>query len=294
MISKKRINIFVVTIVILGAVCCLTALIDSPGAKFAFTSITGEVIDVYGEGLYKNNSVSGASQAIAQDIVTLILGIPLLIISLVLFNKRSLKGLFMLTGMLGYFLYTYASYSFLLFYNYFFIIYVTIMSISFFAFIMCFNKIMKTDLCACFKNKFNNKTIGCYMLFIAIALFLMWMGRIIPPLINNSTTDGLEHYTTLIIQAMDLGFIVPVCALAGVLTIRKNIFGYILSSIITFKGVALTTALSAMIIGQIINGINVSLIEIIIFGLFNALTVYILIVILKHIKGQFEYSSCCH
>jgi hypothetical protein len=61
---------------------------------------------------------------------------PEVIISLIVANKNSLKGRLLLTGTLGYFLYTYTSYSFLSMYNSFFLIYVSIMSLSFFAFII--------------------------------------------------------------------------------------------------------------------------------------------------------------
>jgi hypothetical protein len=100
-----------------------------------FQSIHGESVNIYGKGLYYNESVSIASQARAQDIVTLLIGTPLLIISLIFTNKNSIRGKLLLTGTVDYFLYTYISYSFLAMYNEFFLLYVLIMSLSFFAFI---------------------------------------------------------------------------------------------------------------------------------------------------------------
>ena len=85
-------------------------------------------MDIYGKGLYYNDSVSVASQGRAQDIVTLTVGIPFLIVSLIFANKRSLRGKLLLTGALGYFLYTYMSYSFLAMYNNFFLIYIMMIS----------------------------------------------------------------------------------------------------------------------------------------------------------------------
>ena len=101
-----------------------------------FLAISGEAVDLYGRGLYHNDSVSGASQIRAQDIVTLLVGIPLLTVSFILSNKKSLKGKLLLTGTMGYFLYTYTSYSFLVMYNKFFLMYVVLMSLSFFCFII--------------------------------------------------------------------------------------------------------------------------------------------------------------
>jgi hypothetical protein len=62
----------------------------------------------------------------------------------------------------------------------------------------------------------------------------MWLGRIIPSY-NNKIVAGLEHYTTLVIQALDLGFIVPVAIISGILLIKNNSLGYLLAPIIIIK-----------------------------------------------------------
>lgn len=51
-----------------------------------------------------------AIQGIAQDYVTLLVGIPLLLVELYFFRKGSLSGKFLLTGTLLYFMLTYLFY----------------------------------------------------------------------------------------------------------------------------------------------------------------------------------------
>jgi hypothetical protein len=94
----------------------------------------------------------------------------------------------------------------------------------------------------------------------------MWLGRIAPSLINGTSPEGLEHYTTLVIQTLDLGFIVPAAMLSGVLLIKRKPFGYLLSSIIIIKGVTLLTAIIAMAIRMLFAGVKVSFIELILFS----------------------------
>src|SRR5829696_7834291 len=51
---------------------------------YDFTTLRGDTVAMQGgDGLYRLDSVSGASQEIAGDIVTLCLGIPMLIVALV-------------------------------------------------------------------------------------------------------------------------------------------------------------------------------------------------------------------
>lgn len=96
---------------------------------------------MYGSGIYKNDSLSAAAQAIAQDGVTLVVGIPLLLVSLLLSLRGTIRGRLLLAGALGYFTYTYASYCFLAMYNDLFLVYVLLFSGSLFAFILVFRSV---------------------------------------------------------------------------------------------------------------------------------------------------------
>jgi hypothetical protein len=213
----------------------------------------------------------------------MILGLPLLVVSFYFARKNLLKGKLMLAGTLGYFLYTYISYSFLTMYNPMFLIYVILMSASFFAFILTVMSFDFKNISTYFNSKMPVKFIGGFLIFLAVMIGFMWLGRIVPPLINGTSPEGLEHYTTLVIQALDLGFIVPAAMLSGVLLIKRKPFGYLLSSIIIIKGVTLLTAITAMAIRMLFAGVKVSFVELILFPLFNLIAVYCLILIMKNI-----------
>jgi hypothetical protein len=213
-------------------------------------TINGETVTLYGKGLYYNDSISLASQARAQDIVTLVVGIPLLIISLYFTNKNSVQGKLLLTGTVGYFLYTYTSYSFLASYNAFFLIYVLLMSVSLFCFIINITSSELKDMKTKLKQSFPKKYIGIFAMTIGMIIGLMWLGLILPSI--KKAPDVLEHYTTLVIQAMDLGFIFPVALLSGILVIKNNSLGYLLVSMIIVKGATLLLAVTMMIIFMII------------------------------------------
>lgn len=282
---NKSISLLVLCIVVLSLVASVIGVFSNQEkGQYEFKSIQGETVQIYGKGLYHLDSVSTASQGIAQDVVTIVLGIPLLVISLYLAIKGSLKGRLLLTGTLGYFLYTYASYAFLWMYNPFFLAYVILMSASFFAFILCMMSFDIQKLSLCFSEKLPVKFLGGFSIFVAVIISLMWLGRIIPALISNTVPIGLEHYTTLVIQAMDLGFIVPVAIISGVLLIKKKPFGYLLASVIYLKEVTMLTALTAMIIGQIIAGVKIGIVEVVVFPVFNLIVIYSIILIMKNVK----------
>ena len=247
-------------------------------------TINGNNVTLYGKGLYYNDSVSLASQARAQDIITLIVGIPFLIISLILSNKNSLKGKLLLTGTTGYFLYTYCSYSFLAFYNGFFLLYVVLMSLSFFCFIINFTSPELKNLEKHSTKKFPKKIVGIFLIIIGAFLLALWLGRIVPSI--NRIPAELEHYTTFVIQAMDLGFIVPLAILAGVLLIKNRSLGYLLASVIIVKGTTMLLALVMMIVFMISSGVTVNIIEIMVFPLFAVICILCLCLILKNMDQK--------
>lgn len=282
---KKSISTLVICIIVLSFIASAYGIFSTGGpGQYDFKSIHGETVKIYGKGLYRYDSVSTAVQGIAQDKVNLALGIPLLVISIFLARRGLLKGRLLLAGILGYFLYTYISYLFLWMYNPFFLVYVVLVSVSFFAFTLTMMSFDLEELESSLKGKLPVRFLGGFLIFVAAAITLMWLGRIIPPLLNAAQPLGLEHYTTLVIQGLDLGFIVPVAALTGILVLKRNPYGYLLAPVVIFKGFTLSTAVTTMALSQVNAGVKISLTELAVFVVINLVLVYPLIVILKSVK----------
>ncbi|WNS45040.1 hypothetical protein [Paenibacillus sp. MMS20-IR301] len=254
------------------------------GSSGMFTSIRGEEVELYGTGIYRHDSVSAAAQARAQDGVTLLAAVPLLLLSLRMSRKGKIKGQLLLSGVLGYFTYTYASYSFLAMYNNLFLIYVMLLSASLFAFLLTLVSLEREQVKRYFKPGLPAASIGGFLLFIAFMLMMLWLGRIAGPLMHGTVPQGLEHYSTLVIQALDLAVVVPVTAVTGIMLILRRAAGFLLASVVLVKAATLLTSISAMIAGMLYAGVKVSLIELIVFPVFNLGVVICLFVVLSHVQ----------
>lgn len=225
------------------------------GQPVAFTTARGETVMLYGHGLYRYDSANGASQMMGQDAVSLALGVPLLVLAVVLTARGSLRGRLLLTGALGYFLYTYASMAFLTAFNVLFLLYVALFSLSLFAFILALSGLDPEFVTRQVGAGFPR--VGIIVLMAALVAFLTvaWLGRIVAVMQGTAGVNGLESYTTLVIQALDLGVIVPTAALTGILLLKKHPWGYVLSSVVLFKTTLFGAALVAMIVSQAMAGI---------------------------------------
>jgi hypothetical protein len=279
------------TLVVISCLIALLALLAAgtgvlyrgEGASYEATSLRGEKVMIYGHGLYRYDPASMAAQGISQDIVTLIVGIPLLLISLRLYRQGRLRGQLLLSGTLAYFLYTYTSMAFGAAFNPLFLVYVAIFSLSLFAFIIAMLSVDVRALPAHFTEKLPRRAISIFMFAGGGFLLLAWLGRIVPGM-SGGVPVGLLTNTTLFIQVMDLGLIVPLMALAGILLLRRAPLGYLLSSVALIKFMTMGIALVAMITGQLVDGDVVPMAEATIFIIMAIAGITMAFVLLRDLR----------
>jgi hypothetical protein len=288
--NKKLVVTLVFIIAVASTICSIIGVASNDGlGEYTFTSIHGEEVTIYGYGIYKNESLSMASQVIAQDWVILVMGIPALLLSL-FFAKKSVKGVFMLAGTLGFFLYTYMSYSMTANYNNLFLVYVWLMTCSLVAFIAVCINITGYGLKNCFVENPKLKFTAIFVFIMTALVGIMWLGRIIPPLLAGTIPVSVEHYTTLIIQAMDLGLVVPAGLIAGILTLKRNPVGYFISVLLSVKALTLLTSITAMMINMGNHGVPPTIVEIVSFGGFNLVAFINIVFAIKSVKQPVDYS----
>jgi hypothetical protein len=151
-------------------------------------------------------------------------------------------------------------------YNQLFLVYVTLYSASIFAFLLSLHTIDVGSLPSAFSPHFARRTIAWLVIGIGALLALLWLGRIVPALLTGAVPFGLDSYSTLFVQAGDLGLVVPLAIVSGVLLLRRRPVGYLLASVLLVKGATLGLALSAMMFTQAAAGVAIAPVEVAFFG----------------------------
>lgn len=254
------------------------------GEPYPFDTLRGETVLIRGHGLYQYDTVNSASQELGQDVVTLIIGVPLLITGVVLSRKGTLRGHLLLTGALGYFLYTYGAMSFLTAFNPLFLVYVALFSLSLFGFILAMSNLDVDEIKRHISDRFPSRAIAAYFIIVAVFLTLAWLGLVVPPMLTGRPPAGLESAITMVIQALDLGVIVPTSLMTATLLLKKQAWGYALSSVVLLKILTMGTALISMIISQMLAGVAIDPVTSVIFVLISISGITLGIVTLRNIK----------
>lgn len=283
--EKQTITLLTLLIVLLSGIAAAVGIFSDAGpGEFEYKTIRGATVVIYGKGLYKHMSADVAVQGIAQDVVTLFLGVPLLLVALLGYRKEAIKSRFLLTGVTGYFFVTYLFYTAMGMYNELFLVYVTLLGLTFFALYNLLASFDSEKVLTYFPIKTPVKFVGGFLIFNSVVITLMWLGHIIPPLLDGTIYPAeLHHYTTMIVQGFDLGLLLPVSFVAGLLLIKRKPVGIIAGvPYIIFLSI-LMTALTAKIVAMGITGVEVFP-AVVIIPLFNLITIYCTVLMLKNIS----------
>lgn len=287
---KTIVTILVTLIILIGALASSCGIFSKSGpGPFQHQSIRDQTVDIYGRGIYRHMPADVAIQGIAQDFITLFVGVPLLIISLLGYRKNSVRAHFGLSGTLGYFLVTYLFYTAMAMYNILFLAYAALLGLSFFALFLTLKEFDPASVSLYFSHQAPAKFTGGFLIFNSIIIALLWLSVVLPPLIDGTIYPAeLYHFTTLIVQGFDLGLLLPVSFIAGRLLLKNKPMGYLFGTpYIIFLSI-LMTALTAKIIAMAMSGVNV-VPAVFIIPLINVVTIICACLMVREIQIPDEH-----
>jgi hypothetical protein len=217
---------FLCVIIILATLAsALPAIINAfPAKPWIFQNIYGDTIEVYGSGTYKNDSVFSALGFLSQDIIMLILVLPILILCLLLYVRQKEKAAGpALMAIMGFILYSYISLSFSAYYNQFFLLYILAFSASFYTLILLAKEV---QLPVTVVKQFPYKFPGIFLIVSGVITLVIWGVPLVIAVFKEQVPGLIFHNTTLVTHALDLAIIVPASITDGILILKRKPVGY--------------------------------------------------------------------
>ena len=216
------------------------------GALVAVSSLMGLLV----ESTYAAEAQSFAVQGRAQDVINLVWIVPLFGISLHYIRQDYFPARIAWMGILLYFTYTYVLSAVGLAYNQLFLLFVAIYALSLTLLITGLGSTRSSDIRWRFSSRFPRTAIAAFVICMGALVALLWLADIVPSLLTGTLPPQLTETVSqsLVVQALDLGVVVPLCLLGGVLLLKRVSIGYLLAGLALVKAITLGPAMFAMAI----------------------------------------------
>jgi hypothetical protein len=238
------------------------------------TSVRGEQYEMATTGVYAYNAERVVAEGVGWDIFTLFFAVPALLLVLPGLARGSLRARLFALGILGYLFYQYLMYAVTWAFGPLFLLFVAIYALSLVAIVWIVSTISVAGLPERFSDRFPRRAMAVLCFLVAGLLLVMWLGRVATAL-SGSIEGVLDGQTTLVVQALDLGLIVPLALFTGVAAWRGSAVGYLLASTVVVKAFAMAAAISAMLLSAWAYEGALEVTPLVIFGALAAASVWL-------------------
>jgi len=240
---------------------------------------------VFIDGLYRD-APNFVAQARGQDLVSLMIALPALILSAIFANRGSRRALLIWLGTLIYLVYTYVIASFDVRFNPLFLVYVALFGCSLYALIGGLVTANLTFIKQGFAEKTPTQAMSILLAVIAILFYFIWLGEALPAslagripqsVIDNGTPTNAVH-------VLDMGWILPSLGMAAVQLWRERPLGFALAGALLVFLVLLVVAILSMVVFMARAGQPVEIPMVAIFGVLLTASLGMLIWYFNNLK----------
>jgi hypothetical protein len=170
-----------------------------------------------------------------NDIVTLCLAVPMLLVSLTLARSGEVRGLLLWLGILGYDVYNYAYYMLGAVLNVFFPLYVVLVVLSAVTLVRVLSAvvpsaIVPTERAFGVSMRVHPALIGGYFTLLSIGLCAVWLAMWAAHVFAGRPTP-IETDAFRLVAALDMSLMVPALGIGGVWLWRRARWGLVVCSV---------------------------------------------------------------
>lgn len=259
--SRTTIVLYALTIAILvlGSVAAGVGLFNMAGGQpYDFTNQYGDVIRIYGKGLYQHDSLFRAPIFRGADFTMFFVACPVLVMALVLDGlRRTVKTRLFLLSVIACFTYYAISIAFGVMYNSLHLVYILLFSASVFGLIVGMITINYSQLAHSIRHTLPYRGVYVFLALTGLALYVAWLPDILTALASNRPLLLIETYTTEITYVLDMGIIAPLAFICLYLLKQRKPMGYVLLDMLLTLCILIGVMLPIQTIFQLQAGIEI-------------------------------------
>ena len=248
-----------------GVAAAAGVFLRGSGALETVTSPRGETYEMATDGVYAFNAMRLVAEGVGWDVFTLIVIVPALLGLTLWVARGSFRGRLVAAGLLGYFAYMYLEYAVTWAFGPLFALFIAIYATSLLGVLWIGSSLTAEGIADRFDDSFPRRSWAALSLGMAALLIVLWAGRIIQGL--SGDVSGLLHgETTMTIQALDLGIVVPITVVTALLALQRRPAGLAAAAAFSVTFVAMSAAIGSMLVSAWLVTGALELPPIIVFG----------------------------
>jgi hypothetical protein len=170
------------------------------------------------------------------EIVTLLLAVPLLVGALVAVRRGSMRAQTLWIGMLLYAVYNDAYAVFGTTFNDAFLVHIATLSASVFALACAMPELDYARVARSFRRVEAAKGVGIFLVVVGIAQGALWLFILVRNVVTGEVLHDIPVSGQHLVFALDLGFLVPMLIVSGILLARRRPAGYLLGTAMAVMG----------------------------------------------------------
>ncbi len=256
----SALNWLVPLIVVLSVITAGVGVLSQGGdGPFAFTTVHGNSVEIYGQGIYQHDSSFVAALFRGTDAITLFVTVPLLLLGYLSYRRGSMRGTIFMIGMLMYFLYIGVTYTFSAIFNSLFLVYTALFSVSLFALIIALTTFDMHYLASKVASGMPYRGIAAFMFVAGLGTLFLWLSELIDPLMTGQAPANLGPYTTMFTHGFDSAVITPATVITGIYLLKRKPLGYLLAAPLLILCTLIGVVVIAQTIFQATAGITFSI-----------------------------------
>ncbi len=230
-----------------GIASAIGVFVRGSGTYETVTSVRHETYEMATSGVYAYNAQRVVAEGVGWDVFTLFAAVPAMALAAILVARGSFRGRLVVGGLFGYFLYQYLEYSVTWAFGPLFLLFVAIYAASLVGLGLVATDLGGLGIAGRFGAGFPRRAWPSLLVGMGTLLTVLWLGRVVGALTRG--IDGvLLGETTMTVQALDLGLVVPVSIVIAVMTWRGKEAGMAASAAYAVTFVAMSAAITSMLV----------------------------------------------
>jgi hypothetical protein len=241
---------------------------------------------LYVPEIYAKETASWAAQGLGQDIVNLLIVAPALCVCGYYAVQGSVRAMLVWLGLLIYVIYSYLLYACFVHFNGLFLVYVSVLSLAFWAFVGAATSVRFDRLAGIFDRERKYPGQSLYLLASSLLFGALWLSDIVPALTSGTTPRDVVEVGLPVnpIHVLDLAFVLPAMMVTSVLLWKRHLFGLLFAVPLMTFAAAMGAAIIGMSVVMSARGLGSAAGVIAVFVVLIAITLGLTYLFLRRIR----------